>query len=96
MPFELGTKCSGLVDIQLPHDIRIRAHALSVEIRNTRRRLSRDLVATCVLLHQLKEIMGADFDEYACQSLGFARRSLWRYLKVGSGCVEAIKAGGLE
>ncbi|WP_416047362.1 hypothetical protein [Cupriavidus basilensis] len=62
-------------------------------------RLSRDLVATCVLLHQLKQIMGADFDEYACQSLGFTRRALWRYLKVGSGCVEAIKvsqAGGLE
>lgn len=82
------------VDLDLSDEVRIQVYSLSAEIYATKKRLARDVVAMCISLHQLKGIMGDAFEEYSCQSLGFARGSLWRYLKVGSSCMAATK--GME
>ncbi|MGE8452579.1 MAG: hypothetical protein ACN6OP_18555 [Pseudomonadales bacterium] len=79
------------VDLDLSDEVRIQVYSLSAEIYATKKRLARDVVAMCISLHQLKGIMGDAFEEYSCQSLGFARGSLWRYLKVGSSCMAATK-----
>lgn len=82
------------VDLDLPPEIRGEVYALCAEIFATKRRLAREVVELGLSLRKLKAVMGDKFEDIALDTLGFARTSLYRYLKVAS--VYLVASNGME